>query len=69
MRNSKPRWINAAEAGGTYLPTFYRLRHFDLAKSRMTPGGRLEPRYGLIWTITDKGAAYLDALVNELGAE
>lgn len=64
-----PRWITAAEIEGAKMPSFYRLRHFGLVRSRMTPGGRLEPRHGLIWTITDEGRAYLDKVTDELNKD
>ena len=69
MRKAGKRWITAAEVNGVKMPTFYRLREFEFCKSRMTPGGRYEPRHGLIWHITPQGSAYLDALIAQFETE
>lgn len=69
IKAAVPRWVVAAEVEGAKMPTFYRLRGFDLIRSRMTPGGRHEPRYGLIWTVTKDGLVYLDKLIAELAQE
>jgi hypothetical protein len=66
---SAGRGINACEVPGVNLPSFYRLREFGLARSRMMAGARFEPRYGLLWWLTPKGSQYLDALIEEYANE
>jgi hypothetical protein len=62
---SAGRGINSCEVPGVNLQSFYRLREFGLAKSKMMAGARFEPRYGLLWWLTPKGSQYLDALIEE----